>query len=373
MSDLVGILGVGTAAAPFLTDQAQVSRLYGAALEKHGADAVTLRRAKSLFRLSGTETRQFVLPDFADPQRALLYVDQQFPSTGARMSAFGRHAPAFAEAACRRAIGMAGVAAERISHLVVATCTGVGAPDLDVELVSRLRLSATTRRTMVVWMSCTGAFPALRAARRAVEASTGSLALVVCVELCSLHARRDPEPGSLLAHALFADGAGAVVVGSGFEPSDYVATLGDERTELLLEGRELLKWDFSDDGFRAHLDLSLPDLIEEHVADFVASATRGEQDEVASWCVHPGGMAILDGVQRALKLPDDCLTSARQVLRTLGNMSSSTLLYVLERELLRTRPGAAGLMLGFGTGITMEALRFTRSMKVVQTGRPPSP
>lgn len=361
MSPEVGILGIGTASAPFVTGQQQLSEAYQRALSRAGADAVTLRRARSFFRRTKTKSRQFSIPDFGDPERALLYRDESFPSVGDRMDAFSRHAPPLAESACRRAIEVSGVPVDAISHLVVVTCTGVGSPDLDVELVSRLGLSTSTQRTMIVWMSCTGAFPALRVGTRAVAEEPGSVALVVSAELCSLHARPDPEPGSLLAHALFADGAGAVVVGSGFDPEEQLASLGAGRTKLVLEGRDLLRWEFGDDGFRAHLDLALPDLVEEHVGEFVAELVPGQLDGISSWCIHPGGLGVLAGVQRALKLSDAQLASARQVLLELGNLSSSTLLYVLERELRRLRPGELGMMLGFGTGLTMEGLRFRRS------------
>ncbi len=360
MSNSTNILGIGTARPAFSYDQEQLSGVYQQALLKSGADTSTLRRVRSVFRLSRVASRSFVLPDFSASDRAELYVDGVFPSTGERMQAFARHAPVLAEEACRKAIEMSGVPPERISHLVIATCTGVGAPDLDVEIAMRIGLPSSIERTMIVWMSCTGAFPALRVARRAVSETPGSVALVVCVELCSLHVRPDPDPGSLLAHALFADGAGALVVASGNGMGDSIASLGTGASQLIPEGRDLLRWEFGDAGFRAHLDFELPELLACTIKPFVERLGCDAPQSMTSWCVHPGGVAILDTVQRALELADDRIKSSHQILRALGNMSSSTIVYVLEKELRRMDAGESGVMLGFGTGVTVEGLRFER-------------
>jgi predicted naringenin-chalcone synthase len=136
-----------------------------------------------------------------------------------------------------------------------------------------------------------------------------------------------------------------------------VAWLEAPRSEMCIEQRKLLTWDFSDHGFRAHVDEQLPEAIGSAVAAFVERAVTAI-DELELWCVHPGGAAILDRVERALSLPELALADSREVLRRFGNMSSATIFFVLERALARGRLGRRGLMLGFGTGLTLEALPF---------------
>jgi predicted naringenin-chalcone synthase len=357
------IVGLGTARAPYLAEQRVLGEMYDSLLSGVLDDRRAGRRARLLFRASRIETRQFAIPDFVDPASALVYRDQRLPSIGERMMAFPEAAIELAEQACRRALESAGLEPSRISHLVIATCTGVGAPDCDIELASRLGLPSSVERTQVVWMSCTGGFPALRVGQRALREEPACYSLVVCVEICSLHVRADGDSGSLLAHSLFADGASAVVLGSGAGEEKALAWIGSHRSEMMIEGRELLSWSFGDHGFRAHIDGDLPAAIEGRVGDFVAKVLPGGRSEVASWCVHPGGAAILDAVERALELSPDSLSSSREVLRTRGNMSSATIFYVLEKELARLEPGQAGFLLGFGTGLTMEGLNFTRGAR----------
>jgi predicted naringenin-chalcone synthase len=304
-------------------------------------------------------SRQFAIPDVADVGEALLYGGGELPSTSKRMEVFARVAPALAEEACRRALSSAGVDAQEVSSLTVATCTGVGAPDLDVELVQRLGLPAAVERNLLVWMSCTGSFPAIRVGQRAVGSKPGSVALVVCVEVCSLHVRADEDSGSLVAHGLFADGASAVVVGEA-SPKACLATLGEGATRLVPEGRGVLRWTFSDHGFRVHLGPDLPVLVEKATPSFIKELVGERVADVRGWCVHPGGPAILDAVERALGLDPRFLDISREVLGTLGNMSSATIWYVLERALDDLHAGDMGLLLGFGTGLTLEGLVFER-------------
>jgi predicted naringenin-chalcone synthase len=353
------ILGIGTARARHLVDQASLARRYEALLASATGDRRLARRARLLFSRARLQSRQFAIPDVDAAGAAVLYQREELPTTSERMEVFGRVAPDLAEEACRLALSDAGVDPRDVSSLVIATCTGVGAPDLDVELVERLRLPPAVERNLLVWMSCTGSFPALRVGRRAVEAKPGTVSLVVCVELCSLHVRADAETGSLVAHSLFADGASAVVLGEA-APRDALATLGAGATRLVPEGRDVLRWEFSDHGFRAHLGPDLPVLVAKATPSFVEDLIGSRLGDVRSWCVHPGGPAILDAVEQVLRLDPRALEISREVLRTLGNMSSATIWYVLERALADLGAGELGVLLGFGTGLTLEGLVFER-------------
>ena len=353
------ILGIGTARARYVVDQSSLARRYEGLLTAVTGDRRAGRRARLIFSRARLRSRQFAIPDVAGGGEPVLYGGGRLPSTSERMEVFARVAPALAEEACRRALSSAGVDPREVSSLVVATCTGVGAPDLDVELVQRLGLLPAVERNLLVWMSCTASFPALRVGQRAVVSRPGAVALVVCVELCSLHVRADAERESLVAHSLFSDGASAVVVAEA--PSEQaLVTLGQGATRLVPEGRDVLRWTFSDHGFRAHLGADLPVLVEKATPSFVEELIGAQAGDVRSWSVHPGGPAILDAVERALGLDPRSLEISREVLATLGNMSSATIWYVLERALDDLEPGEMGLLLGFGTGLTLEGLLFHR-------------
>lgn len=251
-------------------------------------------------------------------------------STAARMRLFAQHAPPVATAAARTALARAGVSPGRVTDLVVVTCTGFVAPGLHSDLVESLGLSPSVRPLQIGFMGCFGGIAALRAARNAAAADAEAVVLVVAVELCSLHFRRSGAPDALVSFALFADGASAAVVAGEDAGLAPLALLEDPRTELL-GGRRLMGWTVEDDGFAMTLGKAVPDEIARHVAEAADGVGR-------SVAVHPGGLAIIDAVERGLgRSGGRDFTDAREVLRTTGNTSSGAVLRVAERVLSRNQ------------------------------------
>jgi predicted naringenin-chalcone synthase len=347
------ITGIGTALPPYAVSRESSVAWLTRALRD---DPMAARLAKRVVAGSGIDKRWSCVPDFTQDGEPTL-LGSRSPPTSVRMSAFRDLAAPLAAEACGRALASARTGPEEITHLVVVTCTGFIAPGPDAELVTLLGLRNDVERTVVGFMGCHAAFNGLRVARQHAESRTGGKALLVCVELCSLHFRPDPAPDNVVASALFADGAAAVVVGSGGEA---LAELGPSATLIEDGTRRDMGWEIGDDGFRMTLSSYVPRLVAAPLADFVAPLAGRD---TASWCVHPGGRAILDHVEDALALPHAALASSRAVLRDVGNVSSATVLFVLERELARTRPGDRGVMLGFGPGLTLEGAAFVRGSR----------
>jgi len=297
-------------------------------------------------------------------------------STRERMAIYEEEAPALAEAAARRALAHSGVESERITDLIVVSCTGFSAPGVDAALVSRLGLSTGVRRTVVGFMGCFGAISGLRTAVGACCAAPGGAALVVCVELCSLHIRLEPDMDNQIASALFADGAAAAVVtGDAFEQSSETGaadrddapacapigrvTMG--ASELIPEGAAWMTWRITDAGFAMTLRRQVPSAIRERMRGFLLERYGIDAPaDGSSLLVHPGGAGILDAVEEATGTRGRAdLESARGVLRAHGNMSSGTVLFVLE-EALRRGVSAEGVMLAFGPGLTVESVGVGR-------------
>ena len=346
------IVGLGTALPPHRIRRREFIDWMALALADHPGAA---RLSRRVMRRSGIETRHSCVPDLTRPGEPL-FLGERSPPTSARMRAYREHAPALAATACRRALASAGVEANEITHLVLVTCTGFYAPGPDVDLIDLLGLRPDVERTLVGFMGCYAAFNGLRAGRQAVESRAGAKALVVCVELCSLHFRPDPAPDNVVAHALFGDGAAAVVI-TDDDGRDALVRLGPSAARVEPNTNRAMGWEIGDDGFRMTLSSYVPALVAAPLAGFVAPLAG---PDVASWCVHPGGRAVLDHVEDALSLAPHALASSRAVLRDVGNVSSGTLLFVLEREIARLAEGDRGVMLGFGPGLTLEALAFTR-------------
>ena len=326
--------------------------------EGDGEDRRLARRIDRVFRHAGIDRRHSVLPDFA--RGAGPFLDggsYAAPATSVRNAIYGREARRLAAAAAERALD-GGFDRSRITHVVTVSCTGFVAPGPDVHLVRDLGLAPGVQRTHVGFMGCYGAFPGLRLAQAFCGSDPEAVVLMVCVELCTLHLDPDASIDSLLSTALFADGAAAVLVtgapprpGTGYGLGPFSTTLTEHDDEMA--------WAIGDRGFRMRLSGAIPRIVKGEAAPALGrlwrAAERGPTDMVA-WAVHPGGPAVLDAVAGVACLPEEALDASRDVLREFGNMSSATILFVLERLRGtigdRTGPVAA---LAFGPGLTIES------------------
>jgi predicted naringenin-chalcone synthase len=353
------LLGLGTAVPPIRMEQREIAprlaRIWGLA----GADLARWRR---IVAYGGVRVRHGVM----EPQEV-------WPlSTARRMEAYERHAPPLACAASVRALRAAGAEPGRISDLVVVSCTGFAAPGVDAALIERLELRPDVRRMLVGFQGCFGALIGLRGAIGACCADPAATALVVCVELCSLHLRPDPDPQNLVASALFSDGASAAVVCAprAMGASGASRPLGRLRlgcSAIVPEGRGWMSWRIGDSGFEMTLSRRLPEELSRHIGTIVGRMHRGVP---ATYVVHPGGPAILEAIERGLGpgvVPG--LDLSRAVLSERGNMSSATVLFVLE-EALRREHGLPALLLAFGPGLAVESLPVLLPPSVPPRKRP---
>jgi len=276
--------------------------------------------------------------------------DDAPPSTAARMELYAKHAPELA----LKAVGRLPELGD-ITHLVVASCTGFVAPGIDQILARRLGLGAHVERVLIGFMGCYAAVTSLRTARHIVRSQPDARVLVVTVELSSLHHQSYEQIEPLMAVSQFGDGAAAALVtgaGAGL-------ALGDPLSVELEQSDELIRWHIGDTGFEMHLSGEVPGRIRAALQDEALRARITEGRDVGAieaWAVHAGGRSILDAVECGLGLGEEALRHSREVLRTCGNMSSSTLMFVLER-VMQERP-ASGVALAFGPGLAMEGLRF---------------
>jgi predicted naringenin-chalcone synthase len=284
----------------------------------------------------------------------------QFPTTAARMALYETQAQLLA----MRAIEALDLGDERarITHLVVASCTGFASPGLDIQLVQMLDLRADVKRTMIGFMGCAGAVPALRAAAEAVRADAHARVLVVNVELCSLHMQETSDIATILSFLLFGDGCSAALVTA--DPCGLA--LGVFHAALIPDSQDLITWHIGNHGFRMHLSGRLPARIAralqaEHARGDAHGMIRPDDPAAMDlWAVHTGGRTVLDAVQTSLGLPRHALHHSRAVLEDYGNMSSATIMFVLQRMLRDPRPGARGLAMAFGPGIVAETFRFAQ-------------
>lgn len=310
---------------------------------------------------SGIESRWSVLslsPDVPPDSVGVEAVDAEqlyrrgaFPSTGERMRIYERFAIGLAVRAVE-GLGELG----RVTHVIAVSCTGLSAPGLDLQLVGRLGLDPGVERTVIGFMGCYAGINALKAARHIVRSEPSARVLIVSVELCTLHLQETDDLEQVLSFLVFGDGCAAALVSA-----DPVG-LGLDRfhAELMPEAASQITWAVGDQGFDMVLSGQVPASVGAALRQGQARILDGGQvGDIALWAVHPGGRSVLDAVQGALGLAPAALAHSREVLRGNGNMSSATVLFVLERMMREAEGGERGVAMAFGPGLTAETMLFT--------------
>lgn len=349
----------------------------GAAVRLSGLDpsAEGARKAQilnALYRRSGVSKRHSVVLRAGDEDpflRQTFYktaADESDlgPTTFERMQRFETAAPELAQTSCERALEDAQVSASEVRHLVTVSCSGFAAPGYDLALYPALGLAANVSRTNVGFMGCHGALNGLRVARALSLAHPGEPVLVCATELCSLHHQYTDDPQQIVANSLFADGSAAVLLRSTkAAASDYAGwTLLGSSSCVLSESADMMSWRVGDHGFQMTLSAQVPEVIRKQLKPWLENWLATQQltlQDIASWAVHPGGPRILTATTSALELRADQLAVSASVLADCGNMSSPTILFILDRMRRQEHRGPC-IALAFGPGLVVEVALLER-------------
>ncbi len=282
------------------------------------------------------------------------YVPGNFPPTLRRMEAFREFAPRLAKRTLDR-LALTEDERSGITHVIVTCCTGLYAPGLDYEMVEYLKLNPSVERTFIGFMGCYAAINALKAARHIIRSEPDARILLLSLELCSLHMQELSSIEQLLAFLVFADGCAAYLVTA--EPKGFAL---DSFLAVNLAGTSaLITWRIGAQGFDMQLSGQVPGELRNGLQAACKQITHGtEPSEIDLWAVHPGGRTILDAAEQGLRLPPEALCDSRVILRQFGNMSSASVMFVLERLMHRAHPGQRGCAMSFGPGVTAETMLF---------------
>ncbi|HEV3003239.1 MAG TPA: type III polyketide synthase [Pirellulales bacterium] len=359
------ILGMGTALPPHVVSQSEAAEL-GRLVCCQTEEQASLLRV--LYRRSGVKNRHSVLPHrkaldwvapAGDAASAVDAADRLGPTTRVRMQFYEEHASGLALTAAEAALCAAAIEPAAISHLVTVSCTGFSAPGVDVALIRSLGLAATVERVHVGFMGCHGAINGLRVARGLAAEMPAARVLLVAVELCSLHYCYQWDPAQMVGNAVFADGAAALVAAHGNSTADAWRVLATGSC-LLPDSQDAMAWQIGDHGFEMQLSARVPDLIGEHLRPWLTRWLDRQGvalENVGSWAVHPGGPRIVSAVEAALRLTPGATAVSREILAEHGNMSSPTVLFIVDRLRSRRAPRPC-VALAFGPGLMAEAALF---------------
>lgn len=325
----------------------------------------TRRILRHIYKQSAIDKRHTAVGEYGRREQGALFGDRgdgrwSRPGTGDRNRLFREVSATASVDLARRVLDRApGFAPADITHVVTATCTGFYNPGPDYQIIRGLGLSPDTQRFHLGFMGCYAAFPALRLAHSLCRNHPDAVVLLQCLELCSLHLQLDPDnPESLVAGSLFGDGAGCALVSARPPAAGQPAyRLHHLASALTPDGEASMAWDIGNHGFDIVLSGYVPRILGDNIRNTLLPelARAGwSAEDIGFWSVHPGGKAILDRVAEALDLPPDALDLPRRILRRYGNMSSATMLFLLEEGLHIHPPGTRTAAMAFGPGLTVE-------------------
>lgn len=323
-----------------------------------------------VFKNSGIGSRYSVIPDFsADHVSSGLFYEAQEgliknPGTGARNDLYQKHAGMMFPALAEQVISESGLGdRSRITHVITVSCTGFYAPGPDLDIVKKCGLSPSAQRFHIGFMGCYAAFPAIRLANTICMAEPNAVVLIVSVELCTLHLKFQTDIDSILSTSVFADGGAAALISTDKSLSkDTAYEIGSLHTTITPNGEKDMAWTIGEHGFDMVLSNYIPDLLSTSIKSILEPLfTRYDKkiSDIDLWAIHPGGRAILDKLGAELGISEEQYQPSREILFEYGNMSSATILFVLNRmRAMATSEQQDVIGMAFGPGLTVESGLF---------------
>ncbi len=275
-----------------------------------------------------------------------------------------RVAPELAEAASRKALARAGLGPRDIDHVFFVTVTGIATPTINVALSNRLGMRRDLKRSPIFGLGCGAGAAGLARTADYVRGFSRETAMLISVELCSLTLQKnDLSAANIIASGLFGDGAAAVVVSGADRVDAATPRVLATRSILYPDTQRIIGWDLVDGGFKIVLSAHLTELVRSNIArevDEFLAASNLKRADIAHWIAHTGGPKVLRILEDELRLPDEALERSWRSLKNTGNLSSASVLFMLEDIIKReeARPGDYGVMIAMGPGFSVELVLF---------------
>lgn len=357
------ITAIGTANPHYKKLQTETAELIISSLNLKPAEK---RLLKSVYKATGIEQRYSVLNDYCKSSGEFEFFpnnkDDPFPSTAARMKIYKENALNLALSAIENCLShLDNFDRSEITHLITVSCTGMYAPGIDIEIVHKLNLNSSTKRTAINFMGCYGAYNAIKVADAICQSDTDAAVLIVCVEICTIHFQKSMDIDNIISNSLFADGAASILLQPNPKQKKYF-TLENFYNDLLPQTKQEMAWHIGDNGFDIVLSTYVPNIIQSGIAIFTQSLLNRHSLTLADidfYAIHPGGLKILQACETALNINKDHNKYSYQILRQYGNMSSATVLFVLKAiwdDINHQDHQKNIFSCAFGPGLTLESM-----------------
>jgi predicted naringenin-chalcone synthase len=359
------IISIATGVPDYKHEQAEILQFMAQAYRQEEAEN---RKLRFLYNHAGIQTRYSVIPDYslAVADRKFFPANNDlhpFPSLEKRMQWFNTYAPPLCVNAITNCIS-GKILPQDITHLITVSCTGMSAPGLDLDIMEAMSLPKAIYRTSVNFMGCYAAVHALKMAHGIIAATPEANVVIVCLEFCTLHFQKEYTIDNITASLLFADGCAAMLIKND-AAKEKGLVLNNFYSEVSFKGKKDMAWELSSTGFLMTLTGYVSDLVEADFENLVTNALADgklNKEDITNWCIHPGGKKILEAIERSLGIEKAVLQKSYDVLNDYGNMSSPTIIFVLQRHLQEIKEQSKPAILfgaAFGPGLTMETFIAT--------------
>lgn len=331
---------------PFKTDQKEV---------KEQARIAFTSRSPHMERLMDVfDNTQIITRNFCKPLQ--YYIEPS--SFEQRNNAYLEASLKWSVKAIEQCIARANIAKEDITDIVFISTTGLATPSMDALIINRMRLDPHINRLPIFGLGCAGGVSGMAKANAIAIANPDAVVLLVAVELCSLTVLRDDySTSNFVGSSLFSDGIAACLVMGDNRSSDKRVRYKTASSKLYYDSLEVMGWDFTNNGFKVLFSKDIPEFINHNVRndiDNFLSKLGMEIKDIKNFIFHPGGKKVLEAYTAALEVDGDFLENSRVVMNNYGNMSSVTVLYVLEKFINEGFEDGYGLMMAMGPGFSSE-------------------
>ncbi len=357
------LIDIETAVPPFKSTQGKTTEEL---IKRMGVKPAVERMINSVSIHSGIMQRHFVVSDASGSNENLFYSSNGNyikPDTDKRMEQYEKWSKILASEAVKNILANNSVDSKLISRIVTISCTGFFAPGLDFHLINEFSIPNNVSRTNIGFMGCAASIVGFgNLMNFSTENNTGTYTLLLSLELCSLHLQTEPTKDNILANLIFADGCAASLFSNSKSAKGKLKLIATS-SFLFKNSKDMMGWKVGNFGFEMMLSTKLPQIILDEAVPQIKSILNQfgiNENQVKHWALHPGGRAILDALQEGLDLEDSKMQPSRFVLSNYGNMSSASILFVLNEIIKKQTILSEDICcaIAFGPGLTLEVAIF---------------